>query len=57
MELETLHRELDKVESVLRKIPPDEILKPLLGELYPASSPIGRSEQAVARFGGGYQEK
>jgi DNA sulfur modification protein DndD len=57
IELETLHRELDKVESHLRKVPPDEILKPLLGELSPASSTIGGSQQTGATGGGRNQEK
>jgi DNA sulfur modification protein DndD len=33
-ELESIHRELDKVESGLRRVPPDEIVRPLLDELY-----------------------
>ncbi|HWO43443.1 MAG TPA: DNA sulfur modification protein DndD [Candidatus Eisenbacteria bacterium] len=33
-ELETLHRDLHKVEAALRKIPPDEILRPLLEQLH-----------------------
>ena len=34
VELESLHRELDRVETQLRKVPPDDILKPLLAEMY-----------------------
>jgi len=33
MELERLNRELHRVEEELRKVPPDELLKPLLEEL------------------------
>jgi DNA sulfur modification protein DndD len=33
MRLETFHRELDTVESRLRKVPPEEILKPLIKQM------------------------
>lgn len=47
IELETLHRELDRVESHLRKVPPDEILRPLLGELYPLHQRLGEASKQV----------
>jgi len=34
VELESLHRELDRVETQFRKVPADDILKPLLAEMY-----------------------
>jgi DNA sulfur modification protein DndD len=40
-ELERLNRELHRVEAELRKVPPDELLKPLLDELQKLNNDLG----------------
>ncbi len=49
-DLERAYREMEKAEMALRKIPPDEVLKPLLAELHTEHHQSAGASKAVLLF-------